>query len=148
MRNLFAYGTLMCAELLWTMSACRRHPTSAVLKGYSRRCIRNAGYPGLRRDPSGWVEGVLYRDLPAAAWDRLDRFEGELYMRRQVRVRIAGGRSLAARVYVTKPRYLGRLGQTDWDVGSPVPKRDARFRRRELQRRMIGATAPRVADEG
>lgn len=116
--NLFAYGSLMCADRLRTVSACRRRPRPGVLKGYSRRFIKNARYPGLRRDPSGQVEGVLYRNLPDSAWERLDRFEGELYVRRQVRVRCDDGRTRAAIVYVTPPRYLRRLGKSDWDIAA------------------------------
>jgi gamma-glutamylcyclotransferase (GGCT)/AIG2-like uncharacterized protein YtfP len=57
------------------------------------------------------VEGVLYLDLPASAWPRLDAFEGDEYQRSEVEVELADGRRLAAWTYVFKPEHAARLGE-------------------------------------
>ena len=38
--------------------------------------------------------GVVYRKINASAWDRLDRFEGEMYARLVVRIELIDGSNL------------------------------------------------------
>src|SRR5690606_28905328 len=89
-RNCFAYGTLMHAPIMAAACGHRAHGVPAVLRGFARHPVRGAHYPGIAPDPQGRVHGLLYRDLTAAALGRLDRFEGMQYVRRSVRVELAG----------------------------------------------------------
>jgi gamma-glutamylcyclotransferase (GGCT)/AIG2-like uncharacterized protein YtfP len=115
MENLFAYGTLMCNSIMREVSGCRLSAVPGTLKGYSRRCVRGEHYPAILPHRQGRVAGVLYREVPDAAWERLDRFEGELYVRRRVAVALGDGAVLLAATYVVAPEFLYRLDQADWD---------------------------------
>lgn len=127
MRHLFAYGTLICADIFEQVSGRRATGLSATLKGYSRRPVVGAEYPGVLPQAGSSVDGVVYRDLPAAAWRRLDRFEGEMYRRRVVGVRLASGEILPAEVYVVRPAYRHRLAASEWDLDGFVRAGKARF---------------------
>ncbi len=115
MENLFAYGTLMCEDIMEEVSGCRLAPAPAVLPGYSRRCVKGESYPGLLADQDGHVEGVLYRNIPVSAWQRLDRFEGEMYARQVVQVSLRDGEALTASTYVVRPEFSHRLSQSEWN---------------------------------
>ena len=117
--HLFAYGTLMCAELMQEISGCTP-PTSvpATLQGYTRRAVKGLSYPGIFPDAGGLVQGCLYQDLPDSAWAPLDRFEGEMYARRQVQAALEDGNPLLAQVYVVRPEFLHRLDTRDWDFAA------------------------------
>jgi hypothetical protein len=61
------------------------------------------GFPALRWDPDGPPVPVYLLtspDLPAA-WERLDRFEGDAYRRRVVPVWV-GGATVRANIYVAR----------------------------------------------
>lgn len=47
--------------------------------------------------------------MPASAWDRLDRFEGEMYARRTVSIEMGCGGRLTAETYIVRPEYVDRL---------------------------------------
>ncbi len=115
MDNLFAYGTLMCDDIMEEVSGCRLSSVPATLKGCCRRRVTGETYPGLLADPDGRVEGVLYRDVPPSAWERLDRFEGEMYTRQVVQISLRNGESLTASTYVVRPEFSHRLSASEWD---------------------------------
>ena len=127
--HLFAYGTLICADILAEVAGCRAVGESAVLRGYDRRQVIGADYPGILPQSGGTVEGLVYRDLPPAAWCRLDRFEGEMYRRVTVAVRLASGGKLQVQAYVVRPAWRHRLGVSDWDRDGFLREGKARFRR-------------------
>lgn len=113
--HLFAYGTLMCEDIMEEVSGLRLEHVPGILCGYSRRAVKGEYYPAIMPDKEESVDGVLYRNVPASAWDRLDRFEGEMYERRSVRILLADGSTVFAAVYVTKPEFRGHLEAAKWD---------------------------------
>ncbi len=115
MRNLFAYGTLMCDEIMREVSGYSLSHWQGTLKGYRRRSIRGEHYPAILPDAEGRVDGLVYRNVPDPAWDLLDRFEGEMYVRRLVHVELAGGETVAASAYVIREEFADRLARSDWD---------------------------------
>jgi len=127
MRNLFTYGTLMCEDIMQQVAGCLPARLPATLRGYQRRAVRDAHYPGLVVCAAGRVEGVLYRELPGFAWPRLDDFEGDMYLRRRVRVALADGATLAAETYVVRPRFVARLAQGDWSLAEFLRSGKASF---------------------
>lgn len=116
MQDLFAYGTLMCTDIMRAVSGCRvAAGRRAVLHDHCRLVVRGELYPGLLARRGASIEGVLYRRLPAAAWARLDRFEGDQYLRRGVSVELDDGSRRRAEVYLFRPELADRLEDRFWE---------------------------------
>ncbi len=129
MENLFAYGTLMCDDIMREVSGWHLSHVPGTLKGYKRRSVKGEAYPALVPDAKGSVEGVVYRNVPESAWDRLDLFEGEMYARQRVQIELKDGGTLSAEAYVVQPAFLDRLDQSDWDFADFLRNGKARFQR-------------------
>jgi len=115
MTNLFAYGTLMCEDIMREVSGCCLAHVIGVLKGFSRRPVRGQHYPAILPDENRRVQGMVYLNVPHSAWIRLDRFEGEMYARQAVQVAVDDGTTLPAETYVAKPEFLAQLVPSEWD---------------------------------
>ncbi|MCK9984367.1 MAG: hypothetical protein AzoDbin1_00839 [Azoarcus sp.] len=115
MQHCFTYGSLMCEDIMAAVSGTRCSFVAASLDGYRRQPVLGQAYPGMVSAARAGVQGVLYLDLPASAWPRLDRFESEEYERRQVVVRLQDGRVETAWTYVFRPECAGRLVDGEWD---------------------------------
>lgn len=62
--NIFTYGSLMYPEVMYRIVEGQDYKTEpALLKGYSRLQVRGAVYPGLTKDESKSVQGVLYFNI-------------------------------------------------------------------------------------
>ncbi len=125
--SLFAYGTLMCPEIMAEVCGCRVAGRPATLRGYRRLAVRDEEYPGLVEEEGAELEGVLYRWLPQSVWPRLDRFEGEEYQRKVVEVEPFEGRPASAFVYVTSPLFRHRLSDEPWDFDHFMKEGRGRF---------------------
>lgn len=123
----FTYGSLMSEEIMSAVAGVRAAHCSATLDGYRRHPVLGAEYPGMVARAGHQVRGVLYLDLPPAAWPRLDRFEGEEYERRIVEVALADGTVTRAWTYVFRNELAARLGAGDWDVERFLREGKARF---------------------
>jgi gamma-glutamylcyclotransferase (GGCT)/AIG2-like uncharacterized protein YtfP len=115
LKDLFAYGTLMCDDIMRSVAGCALSHTHAVLRDYRRFSVKGEDYPALVASEGGLVEGVVYHDIPDTAWLRLDRFEGEMYERRFVNVVLADGMTETAHTYIIRFEFEGRLDSTEWD---------------------------------
>jgi gamma-glutamylcyclotransferase (GGCT)/AIG2-like uncharacterized protein YtfP len=122
MRHLFAYGTLMCEDIMNQVSRCRLATVPGVLRGYSRRRVRGKAYPGLIPRDTDLVEGLVYRDVPDPAWERLDRFEGTLYLRRTVSIELENDQKLSAQTYIVRPEFTPLLDDAIWDYAEFLRK--------------------------
>lgn len=123
----FTYGSLMCADIMHRVCAARPSAQPARLDGYRRHPVVGEAYPGMVPAPDAQVDGMLYLDLPATAWPRLDAFEGSEYTRETVEVTLADGRRAAAWTYVFKPACVARLGPGEWDFARFLATGKARF---------------------
>jgi gamma-glutamylcyclotransferase (GGCT)/AIG2-like uncharacterized protein YtfP len=115
---LFAFGTLMCEDIMQLIVGIQREPITATLDGYSRRSVKGQRYPALVADQQSQVEGQIYSEISALGWERLDQFEGEMYDRRTVKVTLASGCIVEADVYLTQPSFLHMLEPFEWDFES------------------------------
>lgn len=114
--NIFTYGTLMDREIMATVSGCTPERMAATLRNFVRYRIKKEEYPGIIPHDGGKVAGILYLDVPSSAIERLDLFEGQMYMRIPVEVCEAdSGLLRMAMVYAIKPEYADRLSGDDWD---------------------------------
>lgn len=130
MQDLFAYGTLMCADIMRAVSGCpdlARSP--ALLCGHRRLCVRGEHYPGLVHFPGDRVEGIVYHDVPAAAWVRLDRFEGALYRRTVVDVEAGNASIRRVQTYLVHPELNGCLENRVWELEDFLRHGKAEFQR-------------------
>jgi gamma-glutamylcyclotransferase (GGCT)/AIG2-like uncharacterized protein YtfP len=112
--NLFAYGTLLAGDIFLEAAGCRCRSSRAVLRDHRRLPVRGKEYPGLIPAKGFQVEGLVYHDIPAAAWNRLDRYEGEMYVRCPVEVETAAGKPCGAHVYIVRPAYRHHLEPQEW----------------------------------
>ena len=129
MAHLFAYGTLMCEDIMSEVARCRLSNVSGKLRGYRRRIVKGELYPALVQDEAGQVSGLVYREVPPSAWERLDRFEGEMYRRQSVQVELGDSTLLQAATYVVRPEFLGHLERSDWDFDGFIRSGKKRFLR-------------------
>ena len=129
MNHLFAYGTLMCGDIMAEVSGSLPASLPGVLHGYRRQCLRGEHYPALVAHPRANVNGVLYLDVPAAAWARLDRFEGDMYSRQQVQVVLSDNVTATAMTYVLENKFLDCVEGEEWDFETFSRKWKDPFRR-------------------
>ncbi|GAB6056960.1 gamma-glutamylcyclotransferase family protein [Desulfonatronum parangueonense] len=115
MNHLFAYGTLMCKDIMQAVSGCRLPRMPGILPGYCRRAVKNQVYPAMIPDALSYVEGIVYFDVSPDAWHRLDLFEGEMYFRESVVISLENGELGSAQTYVAKPNYRVHLEDAAWD---------------------------------
>lgn len=128
MTHLFAYGTLMCNDIMAEVSGLHLPFASATLRGYRRLSVKGEHYPALLPDMKGSVSGVVYRDIPQSVWTRLDRFEGEMYSRESVQIELVDGTTVAAETYVINGDFIGCLEEVEWDFAEFLRNGKDRFR--------------------
>ena len=117
--DFFAYGALMEPAVMTAVTGQRVSSQPAELHGYRRFCVQDAVYPGLVAQPTAVTQGVLYCNLEADTFARLDTFEDGMYDRRSLAVEVdprpPGRRSRSAEVYVTRSSERARLSPEQWD---------------------------------
>jgi gamma-glutamylcyclotransferase (GGCT)/AIG2-like uncharacterized protein YtfP len=128
-KNFFAYGTLMCDEIMAEVSGVYPRPLPATLSGYRRLRVKNEPYPAVVPNTDSRVDGIVYQNVPPSALDRLDRFEGEMYSREIVQVRLRAGSAVLAATYVLRLKFRGFLDEAEWDFTAFLREEKGRFRR-------------------
>lgn len=114
---LFAYGTLQLEAVVRTVLGRWPPAREAELPGYARWRVAGVLYPGLLEEPGAAAGGLLYAPVTGEDWTRLDAFEGPLYERRAVRVRVGEGTEwLPAQAYVVPAERAHRLTAEPWDL--------------------------------
>jgi gamma-glutamylcyclotransferase (GGCT)/AIG2-like uncharacterized protein YtfP len=129
MVNLFTYGSLMCDDIMFAVVNCQLERSNAVLKGYYRTKVQNEEYPGIIPQSDSQVDGVLYLDLPEAAIEQLDVFEGEYYDRQGVQIYSEKFGETDAMTYVVKPQYCHLLTYTEWSFADFLEVGKQKFER-------------------
>ena len=89
--------------------------TPALLPRYQRYLVENEQYPGVVPSVDGQVQGIVYHDISPECWSRLDRFEGEFYIRDLVAVCYEKGNEAMACCYIFRPEFRDRLSGEEWD---------------------------------
>lgn len=113
--RLFVYGTLLFDAVRARVAGRALPARPATLPGYARRAVHGAVYPGVVREPGAATHGLLVEGVDARALARLDRFEGRLYERRRLPVRLAEGGFVHAGVYLVPPARRRALADAPWD---------------------------------
>ncbi len=128
MLRIFAYGTLGFPEIVHALTGRRFSSRPAVLEGFARYRVRGSSYPGIVPVPGARTAGVLFAGVDLRSLALLDRFEGDLYERREVWVCAEAGPPLAALTYVVVPRRRRGLGREPWDRDRFVVRHLAAYR--------------------
>jgi hypothetical protein len=71
----------------------------------------------------------VYRDVPDPAWERLDRFEGEMYLRQGVQIEVNDRTLLYAETYLVKPEFVDCLEAAEWNFEKFLQNDKANFQR-------------------
>jgi gamma-glutamylcyclotransferase (GGCT)/AIG2-like uncharacterized protein YtfP len=108
---LFVYGTLLSAQIRERVLGRAVPVRTARLTGYRRLALAGRSYPGLVRALHGQVTGLLVEGLGKADLRQLDRYEGQEYRRRLLRVDTPSGRQ---RAWVYLPRPEVAVSDTPW----------------------------------
>lgn len=124
--DVFTYGSLMIPAVMEAVTGSLFDSTPARLTGYARYALRGETYPGLVDEAAAATDGLLWRAVDAASLAQLDRFEGDWYERRTVRVDVINDESVDAETYVLLPEQRHRVSRRSWNR--------ARFESRYLQR--------------
>lgn len=122
----------MCEEIMLKVSGIKRKPTAAILQGYSRRAVKGERYPALISDQKSQVKGLVYPDISAMAWARLDRFEGKMYRRETLNVTLSSGCAISADIYLTQPDFLFLLDSVEWDFATFLRRDKSHYLNRTL----------------
>ncbi len=128
-KDFFAYGTLMCEDIMEEVSGRRLSCMPGALRGYRRRSVRGEHFPALVLDEEGYVEGIVYRNLRSSVWKRLDRFEGDMYIRQVVQIELNDGTALPAATYMWKPQFLDDLEESNWSFADFLRNGKEHFQR-------------------
>jgi gamma-glutamylcyclotransferase (GGCT)/AIG2-like uncharacterized protein YtfP len=113
-RCIFVYGSLQSTEVLRIL--LRRVPLrkKAHLKNYRRFAIPNRTYPGVGKDGSGGVSGVVLLGLTEDDVAILDEFEGDEYVRVEETVRLEEeGKDIRAGLYAYLS-YNPSIHNSEW----------------------------------
>ena len=133
--HLFCYGSLQFPEVINAVVGRHFQGRRAALHGYAAFDVRRAEYPGIRPQPGRTTSGQVYSGLTPDELAVLDRFEGRLYERRRLAVRMADGRRRGVWVYAIKPGRIRRLAPTRWDRRTFRQRRYHRFMQRFVHAR-------------
>ncbi|MGW8192766.1 MAG: gamma-glutamylcyclotransferase family protein [Desulforhopalus sp.] len=114
MINLFTYGSLMCSDIMFSVTNTRLERSEAILEDFFRSTIHGEEYPGITPQQGARVSGIIYFNLPAPAIRNLDVFEGEFYIRQNVQVSTEQQGVTGAMTYIIKPHYKHILTNHEW----------------------------------
>ncbi len=127
--NLFAYGTLIDQEIMARVSGVECRFQKATLPHYVRKTVRGEVYPAIARQEDHSVDGVVYFDVSPQAVDRLDKFEGPLYVRTDAFAVCDDGTSVDVQTYVIASGFAERMSDDDWSYGRFLKKNKDVFQR-------------------
>ena len=139
MLRIFAYGTLGFPEIVHALTGRRFSSRPAVLEGFARYRVRGRSYPGIVPVPGARTAGVLFAGVDLRSLALLDRFEADLYERREVRVCAGAGPALTALTYIVAAGRRQCLGREPWDRERFAARHLAAYRAHGAQLRRAAA---------
>lgn len=96
------------------VSGAKYRSQKAILHEYVRKKVIGEVYPAITLRAGGSVEGVIYYDVSSVSFERLDKFEGSLYLRTGVSPLCESGICVAAETYVIAATAVHQLSMEDW----------------------------------
>lgn len=114
--NLFVYGTLLDQEIFQRVTGVRRQGVAGVPADYERRPVRGEVFPAIIARSGATVSGLVYADISPAVMDLLDQYEGELYQRREVVIRLVDHGTVLAETYILVDGASHLLARGVWSL--------------------------------
>ena len=114
--HIFTYGTLMVTDVFRTVTGKTYQKQKAVLEGYSRFRLAGKHYPGIVKTADDRVEGIVYLNITENDMAKLDEFEGDLYAREEVAVKLENGGRINATAYIVKKGHENCLSNEPWNL--------------------------------
>ena len=127
MNALFTYGSLMCEDIMFRVAGACQVAGDAVLDGFRCLSVCDEEYPAIAPRENAVTRGVLYRNIAADGWRKLDDFEGEMYERRSVTVKLISGEEVSADTYVFRSEFHYLLTDLDWRFETFLKQGKQRF---------------------
>ncbi len=113
--SVFTYGTLQIPAVMQAVTNKNLKAVPAALNGYIRFKVKERTFPGIVKNKSCSIEGMLYRDVEEQTLEQLDYFEDVMYERCLLKVQV-GDQTEQAFVYVTKDEYRNSLSEEEWSL--------------------------------
>ena len=104
----------MDPEIMVQVTGAAYRSQKATLVHYARKTVWGEVYPAILKRSGGSVDGIVYFDVSTEAFDRLDKFEGPLYVRKKVVATCDNGDSVSTYTYVISPDFVHQLSDDDW----------------------------------
>lgn len=120
--NLFAYGTLMLPEMMHQLLGKEIKSIPGTLNGYVCYEVKHQIYPAIVALDGSKVSGIVYENLRNGDLTKLDEYEGEMYERKTVLVRLNDGTNLPCQTYVCKVAYISYLDNKLWTPSRISPE--------------------------
>ena len=116
MVNVFTYGSLMFEEVWSRLISSDYKKASATLHGFIRTAVIDETYPVISiGKASDFVNGVVYFDVKKNDIARLDDFEGDYYIRKNLPVQLSDGAEFEAQTYILNKEFSHIVSSEDWD---------------------------------
>lgn len=112
--RLFCYGTLLFPEIMQRVTGGRFEGVDAFLEHHACYVPRGHPFPGMIPERGSITRGMLYTGIGVRHLQRLDAYEGDLYVRARVWVSSRVGRPLQAWTYLVAPARRDLLSDTRW----------------------------------
>jgi gamma-glutamylcyclotransferase (GGCT)/AIG2-like uncharacterized protein YtfP len=90
-------------------------PIAATLTGYQRFKFIDRTFPGIIKNKSRSIDGMLYKNIDEQTLEQLDHFEGDMYERYSLDVQV-DDQIKKVFVYVVKDEYKSCLSNKEWDL--------------------------------
>lgn len=118
----------MDPDIMAQVSGAKHRSQKAVLQEHVRKTVIGEVYPAIIMREGCSVEGTIYYDVSLVSFERLDTFEGSLYLRTEVPVICDNGVSVAAETYVITASAVPQLSKEDWSYDRFLSKDKVFFR--------------------
>lgn len=138
---LFVYGSLLSPRIVRAVLGRAPRPLRATLQGYRRVSLRAQAYPGLLPDSTATTRGAVLC-VDARELRVLDRYEGELYRRERVVVRLDDGRTRSAQTYVLGAGARRLRTERPWSLEVFLRRRRLRLPASACGSQVAGADLP------
>lgn len=114
--NLFTYGSLMFPEVWrYFQSEESSDHQNATLTDFKRISIKNEYFPAIVPAGNFAVTGILYHNISDETLDKINLFEGDLYLKNKVTVETQSNLKIEAWTYILSPQYYHLADKPLWD---------------------------------